>query len=84
MSGNTKLTLTFGFHVAMTMQGKKPNPFQMLSFLHSADVALADVPFCFYLAPAVNFIFGQSHLCLILVNFGYLALLFFCMAIQAR
>jgi hypothetical protein len=55
----------------MTLQGKKPNPFQMLSFLHSADVALADVPFCFYLAPAVNFIFGQSHLCLILVNFGH-------------
>jgi hypothetical protein len=71
VSGSKWLRLTFGFHVAMTMQGKKPNLFQMLSFLHSADVALADVPFCFYLAPAVNFIFGQLHLCLILVKFKY-------------
>lgn len=43
------------------MQGKTPNPFQMLRFLHSADVALADVPFCFYLAPVVNLVFGESR-----------------------
>jgi hypothetical protein len=43
------------------MQGKTPNPFQMLRFLHSADVALADVPFCFYLAPVVNLVFGECR-----------------------
>jgi hypothetical protein len=46
--------------IAVTMQGYPPNPFQMLRFLYSADVALADVPFCYYLAPVVNFVVGES------------------------
>ncbi len=41
------------------MDGHEPNPFQMLRFLYDADVALADVPFCYWLAPVVNFVVGK-------------------------
>ncbi len=44
---------------ARTLSNSSPNPFQMLLFLHSADVALADVPFCHWLAPVVNFVIGE-------------------------
>ena len=47
---------------AQTIQNKSPNPFQMLRFLYSADVALADLPLCFYTAPVLNFIVGKSSL----------------------
>jgi len=44
---------------AQTLQNKSPNPFQMLRFLYSADVALADLPLCYYTAPVLNFIVGK-------------------------
>jgi hypothetical protein len=36
----------------------------MLRFLYSADVALADLPLCYYTAPVLNFIVGESSLSL--------------------
>ncbi|KIR79040.1 hypothetical protein I305_06724 [Cryptococcus gattii E566] len=34
-----------GYLSSMTMAGKKPNPFQMLLFMYTADVILVDIPF---------------------------------------
>ncbi|WVQ91584.1 hypothetical protein IAS59_005385 [Cryptococcus gattii] len=35
----------YGYLSSMTMAGKKPNPFQMLLFMYTADVILVDIPF---------------------------------------
>lgn len=35
----------YGYLSSVTMQGKSPNPFQMIRFLDDADVILADIPF---------------------------------------
>lgn len=42
----------------MTMAGKKPNPFQMLLFMYTADVILVDMPFG--LGGFANFFIGTS------------------------
>ncbi|KAH8077451.1 hypothetical protein HD553DRAFT_278580, partial [Filobasidium floriforme] len=49
----------YGYLSSQTLQNATPNPFQMLRFLHSADVALADIPGCRYTAPVINFVFGK-------------------------